>query len=533
MQASVWWVCFSLAAGASVRGSVQRHAPANVWVPLHHGNAVTYFNPATLAKSDHLPPGATASPKVSLLQEDVDGDEDDDSTPGMAADTASSVALSEKKSCYPKCTWNCTKPECAQDCQPDCEQPRCQTRCPSPDYSQCKVDCRTPSCSVFCPKDDCHSQDNGCTKPKCVTKCARAACKLDCGNLVPCRSVCEPPRCDWSCRNPSSCPKPQCRLICERPQGCSAVYDLPALAPSQTVQKDFKAQQSTWEVQPWGECEMACGKSVQTREVFCSVGSDHECSFSPKPATVRPCDDHRGCNHWQVGIWGNCSQTCGRGIRKRKVWCQNKDVKECIGKRPVLYERCTDRGPHCSQCEVQVYETPDLSGRVVSLTEGRYDTHSLSKRGLNCEDISSVRVKGYCCRAKLFQYGDFNARTPGWTATLEEGNYTDDRLGAAGAQDNDVSAIRVFLNETCSRGPLRPFSAETKDEERDEWDMDSSSEDSEWDEDDEPVAEKDAPSPAPKERSASTAWWFWILVVVLLVVVVGVAVVFVRSRNRL
>lgn len=180
-----------------------------------------------------------------------------------------------------------------------------------------------------------------------------------------------------------------------------------------------------------------------------------------------------------------------------------------------------------------MYETPDLSGRVVSLTEGRYDTHSLSKRGLNCEDISSVRVKGYCCRAKLFQYGDFNARTPGWTATLEEGNYTDDRLGAAGAQDNDVSAIRVFLNETCSRGPLRPFSAETKDEERDEWDMDSSSEDSEWDEDDEPVAEKDAPSPAPKERSASTAWWFWILVVVLLVVVVGVAVVFVRSRNRL
>jgi hypothetical protein len=241
-----------------------------------------------------------------------------------------------------------------------------------------------------------------------------------------------------------------CRLVCEKALGCAQNYELPPLSPEYTVQKSFNAEQARWITYAWGKCETQCGKAVQTRKVMCSTGTDHECAFSPRPATQQECEDRTGCNAWSAREWSGCSVKCGKGVQTRQVVCNNEDEKECLGDRPADSKTCVDEGSHCSACKVTLFGGQQFDGWHQDFGVGKYTTNAMIGHGAKCDDVSSVKVEGLCCHARLYQYGDFNTKTKGWKATLREGQYDRDMLEDHDVQDNDVSSMKVWVDKTCS-----------------------------------------------------------------------------------
>mmetsp|Transcript_4984 Transcript_4984/g.11659 ORF Transcript_4984/g.11659 Transcript_4984/m.11659 type:complete len:632 (-) Transcript_4984:37-1932(-) len=475
-------------------------AGTRVWVPINVGDSVKYFDPESQEMRAETPTDGELAPAVDFIQHQhhrhhhhhhngnsvevtntvventvVTGSEGDatsgavqgaegtdQSNVGAATSVAANavgVEESDAKSCFPKCTWNCTHPVCNQDCAPECEQPKCQTRCPKPDYSKCAIDCSTPACSVFCPEKHCHQNSTEkCSSPKCSTQCGRPICSLKCKEHVPCDNVCHAPKCSWNCRNPKACKKPECRLMCEKPLGCAQSFELPPLSPSLTVQQQFNAERAKWVVYEWGQCGTKCGESTQTRKVVCSTGQDHECVFAPKPPTSQKCKGMEGCNKWETGFWSECSTMCGSGVQTRKVFCNNDDKAECLGERPTAQKKCTDDGPHCKQCHVTLFGGPYFNKWSATFAPGEYDNEALLAHGVKCEEVSSIKVHGRCCSARVFQYGDFNQANKGWATTLRHGPYDVDALEDAGVQDNDVSSMVVRFRENCQVARPRPGS---------------------------------------------------------------------------
>jgi len=409
------------------------------------GNGVTHFyDPETEQLTSKLSQDDLLAPPVSAPQQGVVFAQSPDEVP--APDVAG-------QACYPHCRWNCTQPVCNQDCTPECEQPRCQTRCRRPDYSKCSIQCGKPHCSVFCPESSCkESEGENCSSPKCQTRCARPTCFLNCKDSVQCAHVCHPPRCTWNCRNPSQCDKPSCRLTCEKAAGCARSYQLPPLSPSLTVNGEFTAEKAHWVTFAWGACGLQCGRSVRHRKVVCSTGEDSECTFAARPATEESCEDYSLCNAWRAGKWGECSEICGgRGVRSRQVWCSNEDENECVGSRPASEEVCVDHGPHCEECSVTFYGGPNFDDWNATVSPGHYNDTALLKSGVQCEDVSSLKVVGRCCRLKIYEYADFNQRTRGFQAFVGPGSFNRQDLEDRNVDDNDVSAADIWVDLRCAK----------------------------------------------------------------------------------
>ncbi|XP_071752319.2 A disintegrin and metalloproteinase with thrombospondin motifs 18 [Centroberyx gerrardi] len=88
-----------------------------------------------------------------------------------------------------------------------------------------------------------------------------------------------------------------------------------------------------WATADWGPCSRSCGGGQQTRTLRCLRKVTYQReevvahSLCPviSPAQLQPCHIQACPPEWSTGSWSQCSKTCGRGLRKRSVFCRSTD----------------------------------------------------------------------------------------------------------------------------------------------------------------------------------------------------------------
>mmetsp|Transcript_3268 Transcript_3268/g.7821 ORF Transcript_3268/g.7821 Transcript_3268/m.7821 type:complete len:533 (-) Transcript_3268:46-1644(-) len=459
MRGFVGAAFFAAVAGHSLRhgrvfvrdANVVEDESSNIWVPITLPQQSTkYFNPSTGENREAPPRGAVVMKEAQVTGY---GTKKRAHKPtwgeGVTFGKPGEQFLPDdvRKSCVPHCTWNCTQPVCEQDCEPVCRAGQCETRCPKMNTSQlekCNVQCSAPECSMYCPskKDDLCQGNKTLGCPKCATRCQEPKCNFVCNNDLGdlCKTVCPDPVCTFDCKKPKVCPNPHCNMVCEKPPDCDTHPTLPPMG-DETVVGSGLAQpgMARWRTAAWNECSNTCGTGTQERNVQCSTQHEDDCDSSDKPPTQQKCEEFKGCM-WVTGEWGECSTRCYPGKQTRKVDCSGA---KCLDKKPATEQDCDGESPECKDCKAVVYGGPEFDGWSLEFTPGEYSVSDMEAKGAKCDDISSVKVFGVFCETDVYQYGDFNKAHQGWNATLKPGAYNRQGLLDHGAQDNDISSMKV------------------------------------------------------------------------------------------
>ncbi|XP_077310834.1 A disintegrin and metalloproteinase with thrombospondin motifs 18 isoform X2 [Lithobates pipiens] len=112
----------------------------------------------------------------------------------------------------------------------------------------------------------------------------------------------------------------------------------PVSTPIQVQKCHIQDCPAEWSTGPWSQCSRSCGKGIRKREVYCrSVNFEKYkilpadlCPASSKPESTESCMLAR-CQkndklQWVISAWTECSTTCGPGVRKRELKCGEKDI---------------------------------------------------------------------------------------------------------------------------------------------------------------------------------------------------------------
>ncbi|XP_060823281.1 protein madd-4-like [Bombus pascuorum] len=120
-----------------------------------------------------------------------------------------------------------------------------------------------------------------------------------------------------------------------------------------------------WNFSEFSPCMSPCGIGIQTRDVTCihevirGTGKmvpvpSHMCP-QPPPADRQYCNVWDCPVKWSTGKWSKCSKTCGGGVKKRKVTCeqimaqgrkQSREDRECPSQKPSTEKPCNTRACH-------------------------------------------------------------------------------------------------------------------------------------------------------------------------------------------
>ncbi|ETE70213.1 A disintegrin and metalloproteinase with thrombospondin motifs 9, partial [Ophiophagus hannah] len=144
-------------------------------------------------------------------------------------------------------------------------------------------------------------------------------------------------------------------------------------------------REAAWNAGPWSSCSVSCGRGQKYREVYCmskdgKLLENSLCTQLAKPNVLRKCRGGR-CPKWKTGDWGQCSKTCGKGSRYRKLICVDQNMQEVDSlhcdpsKKPSDVEICT-----LPPCEY-IWITGDWSECSVTCGKG------YKQRLVSCSEI--------------------------------------------------------------------------------------------------------------------------------------------------
>ncbi|XP_050791962.1 A disintegrin and metalloproteinase with thrombospondin motifs 20 isoform X2 [Gopherus flavomarginatus] len=118
-------------------------------------------------------------------------------------------------------------------------------------------------------------------------------------------------------------------VVCQDVDGISASHCDEATKPPESRHCD-SGPCPRWNYGSWGECSHTCGDGIKTRLVICQLPNgqmlnDQSCEILDKPPNMAQCNVHScpGDVSWQRGPWKSCSVSCGKGIKYRDVHCVN------------------------------------------------------------------------------------------------------------------------------------------------------------------------------------------------------------------
>uniref|UniRef100_A0A671MV84 A disintegrin and metalloproteinase with thrombospondin motifs 20-like n=1 Tax=Sinocyclocheilus anshuiensis TaxID=1608454 RepID=A0A671MV84_9TELE len=139
-----------------------------------------------------------------------------------------------------------------------------------------------------------------------------------------------------------------------------------------------------WREGEWTPCSSSCEGGFQRRVVVCQDAdgrSTNHCDERVKPDQSKSCDSGP-CPHWNYGVWGQCSRSCGGGQRTRLVVCQRPsgqrlnehscdaldkpaDVEQCNGQPCAIAAVCVSV---CLSVHQTPKDTPKQGSRSVKST---------------------------------------------------------------------------------------------------------------------------------------------------------------------
>ncbi|VEN49794.1 unnamed protein product [Callosobruchus maculatus] len=113
-----------------------------------------------------------------------------------------------------------------------------------------------------------------------------------------------------------------------------------------------------WRVGAWRQCSTSCGRGTRSRKLNCedtlteSIVVDQLCLGNglPRPKTSKACEKYTCRFAWFESYWSPCSATCGMGTKTRNVTCHKVQHGGIIDPVPLpeVYQNVISENNYCS-----------------------------------------------------------------------------------------------------------------------------------------------------------------------------------------